>query len=82
MYGFYGKHCLIIYIIYTYNCSIKLNRIQVDLSKKHEADTADSHETWDDKISDELLNINCTETPDSFSGIAAPKCKQLSIIVF
>ena len=78
----FWEYNYIIYIIYTYNCFIKLNRIQVDLSKKHEADTADSHETWDDKISDELLNISCTETPHSFSGIAAPKCKQLSIIVF
>ena len=48
---------------------LALRKIQVDLSKKHEADTADTYETWDDKISDEvlpsLLNINCTQTPDS-----------------
>ena len=64
------------YIIYIYIYVIVSYRIQVDLSKKHEADTADSHETWDDKISGEvlpsLLNINCTQTPDSFSGIATP----------
>ena len=61
-----------IYIIVSY-------RIQVDLSKKHEADTADTYETWDDKMCDEvlpsLLNINCTQTPDSaFSGNDVELC--------